>query len=134
MACKPGSWPPIWRRSPGIEAVATETKDLDVGLLVAAAGFGTAGAFLDARIEDEFAMLDVNCRAVLALSLHFGGRRRAARARWPDLVRVRGRLPRVLRERHTTLRLNPTFRPWPKDCTWNSPVTVSTSWFRLRAR
>ena len=64
----------------GIEAVATETKDLDVGLLVAAAGFGTAGAFLDARIEDEFAMLDVNCRAVLALSLHFG-RRLAQRGR-----------------------------------------------------
>ncbi|HLH53504.1 MAG TPA: SDR family NAD(P)-dependent oxidoreductase [Verrucomicrobiae bacterium] len=54
--------------------IEAETKDLDVGLLVAAAGFGTAGNFLDARLEDELAMLDVNCRAVFALSLYFGRR------------------------------------------------------------
>ena len=54
--------------------IETETKDLDVGLLVAAAGFGTAGDFLNARLEDELAMLDVNCRAVMQLSLHFGKR------------------------------------------------------------
>jgi short-subunit dehydrogenase len=64
----------------GIQAVETETNDLDVGLLVAAAGFGTAGSLLEARIEDELAMLDVNCRAVLALSMHFG-RRFAERGR-----------------------------------------------------
>ena len=64
----------------GIKNVATEAKDLDVGLLVTAAGFGTTGPFLEATIEDEFAMLDVNCRAVLALSLHFG-RRLAQRGR-----------------------------------------------------
>lgn len=63
-----------------IETVVAETRDLDVGLLVAAAGFGTAGSFLDSSIEEEFAMLDVNCRAVLALSLHFG-RRLAQRGR-----------------------------------------------------
>jgi len=49
-------------------------------LLVGAAGFGTAGNFLDARLDDEIAMLEVNCRAVLALSLHFG-RRFAQRGR-----------------------------------------------------
>jgi short-subunit dehydrogenase len=54
--------------------IETETKDLDVGLLVAAAGFGTAGNFLDAKLADELAMLDVNCRAVMQLSLHFGNR------------------------------------------------------------
>jgi len=58
----------------GVERVETETKHLDVGLLVAAAGFGTAGEFVDARLDDELRMLDVNCRAVLALSLHFGRR------------------------------------------------------------
>jgi short-subunit dehydrogenase len=54
--------------------IETETKDLDIGLLVAAAGFGTAGDFLDAQLEDELAMLDLNCRAVMQLSLHFGKR------------------------------------------------------------
>jgi short-subunit dehydrogenase len=54
--------------------VATATHDLDVGLLVAAAGFGTSGPFLDARLAQELEMLHVNCRAPLALSLHFGRR------------------------------------------------------------
>jgi short-subunit dehydrogenase len=54
--------------------IAADTKDLDVGLLAAAAGFGTAGNFLDAKLEDELTMLDVNCRAVMQLSLHFGKR------------------------------------------------------------
>jgi short-subunit dehydrogenase len=54
--------------------IESKTKDLDIGLLVAAAGFGTAGNFLEAKLEDELAMLDVNCRAVMQLSLHFGKR------------------------------------------------------------
>ena len=54
--------------------IESETKDLDIGLLVAAAGFGTAGNFLEAKLEDELAMLDVNCRAVMQLSLLFGKR------------------------------------------------------------
>jgi uncharacterized protein len=39
---------------------------LDVGLLVAAAGFGTSGPFLDGTVADELDMIDVNCRAVVA--------------------------------------------------------------------
>jgi short-subunit dehydrogenase len=58
----------------GIESLVEGTNDLDVGLLVAAAGFGTSGSFVDAAIEDELAMVDVNCRAVAAVSHHFGGR------------------------------------------------------------
>jgi len=57
-----------------ITKIESETNTLDVGLLVAAAGFGTAGNFLDAKLEDELAMLDVNCRAVMQMSLHFGKR------------------------------------------------------------
>lgn len=64
----------------GLDAVEAGTADLDVGLLVAAAGFGTSGAFLEADVGDELAMLDVNCRAVVAQSLHFG-RRFTARGR-----------------------------------------------------
>ena len=58
----------------GIKAVETATRDLDVGLLVAAAGFGTSGPFLDSSVERELEMLDVNCRAPLEMSRHFGGR------------------------------------------------------------
>jgi uncharacterized protein len=56
----------------GIEALTAQTQSLDVGLLVAAAGFGTSGRFVDAPLEAELAMIDVNCRAVAALTHHFG--------------------------------------------------------------
>jgi uncharacterized protein len=64
----------------GAEEVEAATRDLDVGLLVAAAGFGTSGPFLDSSLEEEMEMLDVNCRAPLRMSLHFG-RRFAGRGR-----------------------------------------------------
>ena len=41
---------------------------------MASAGFGTSGPFLTADRVDELAMLDANCRALLALCLHFGPR------------------------------------------------------------
>lgn len=55
---------------PGVRAVLERTADLDVGLLVAAAGFGTSGPFATADPDDERSMLDVNCQAVLSLCLH----------------------------------------------------------------
>ena len=58
----------------GIDAVVAETKDVDVGLLVASAGFGTSGSFLEAPIHVEHELLDVNCRAVMALAHEFGRR------------------------------------------------------------
>lgn len=64
----------------GVQALVDGVADLDVGLLVAAAGFGTSGAFLDADVETERSMLDVNCRAVLLQAHHFG-RRFATRGR-----------------------------------------------------
>ena len=64
----------------GVKRVALQTKELDVGLLVACAGFGTSGSFLETSLDHELAMLDVNCRAVLALS-HTFGKRFAARGR-----------------------------------------------------
>jgi short-subunit dehydrogenase len=56
----------------GVDAVVDATKALDVGLLVAAAGFGTSGPILEANLDEERAMLQVNCYALLALSVHFG--------------------------------------------------------------
>ena len=64
----------------GAAAVSAATADLDVGLLVAAAGFGTSGRFVDASLERELAMLDVNCRALVALC-HAFARRLADRRR-----------------------------------------------------
>lgn len=40
---------------------------LDIGLFVAAAGFGTSGNFLEIPLEEELAMMEVNCRAVVEL-------------------------------------------------------------------
>ncbi len=64
----------------GVEAVFRATDGLDVGLLVAAAGFGTSGPFLQASLDTELQMLDVNARAVTAMA-HGFGRRFAARGR-----------------------------------------------------
>jgi uncharacterized protein len=50
------------------------TRELDVGLLVAASGFGSAGDFLDGDLDNELAMLDVNGRAVLGQTHHFAPR------------------------------------------------------------
>lgn len=56
------------------------TQSLDVGLLVAAAGFGNSGPLIDCDLEVECNMLDLNCRAVLAQASSFG-RRFAQRGR-----------------------------------------------------
>lgn len=56
------------------------TIDLDTGILVNSAGFGSGGAFLESDPEEEIAMVDVNCRAVLDLTIRFA-RRFAARKR-----------------------------------------------------
>lgn len=58
----------------GVADLVWRTKSLDVGLLVASAGFGTSGPFIDGDIDDELAMIDLNCRAVAALTHHFGKR------------------------------------------------------------
>lgn len=58
----------------GREALISRTADLDVGLFVPAAGFGTSGPFLDAEVATELAMVELNCGAVLALTHHFAAR------------------------------------------------------------
>jgi short-subunit dehydrogenase len=64
--------------APGI--VLTCTADLEAGLLVASAGFGTSGPFLDSVVEVESNMIDLNCRALMALT-HGFARRFADRGR-----------------------------------------------------
>ena len=67
-------------RPAGVARVVEATADLDVGLLVAAAGFGTSGRLLDQPLAAELDMIDVNCRSVVALT-HPIGRRLVRRGR-----------------------------------------------------
>jgi len=64
----------------GVDTIVEAATTLDTGILVAAAGFGTSGEFIGNDIAAELNMIDVNCRAVVALAHHFG-RRFAARGR-----------------------------------------------------
>lgn len=64
----------------GVAAVVAATAARDVGLLVAAAGFGTSGPFVEGDVDRELELIDVNVRAVAALAHHFG-RRFAAKGR-----------------------------------------------------
>jgi len=59
--------------------LAEATADLELGLLVAAAGFGSSGPLLEAALDDELDMVDLNCRAVTAQAWHFGRRFAAQR-------------------------------------------------------
>jgi uncharacterized protein len=59
-------------QSEAVERVNALTNELEVGLLVACAGFGNSGRLIDSNLGREVAMLEVNCRAVLAMSHHFG--------------------------------------------------------------
>jgi short-subunit dehydrogenase len=60
--------------------LAHAIEGLDVGLFVAAAGFGTSGSFVEQDAADELAMVDVNCRAVLEQT-HLFARRLTKRGR-----------------------------------------------------
>jgi uncharacterized protein len=56
------------------KAVFTATRELDVGLLVASAGYGSSGEFITTDLETELSMIDVNCRAVTEACHHFAKR------------------------------------------------------------
>lgn len=63
----------------GTTAVLHACENLDVGLLVASAGFGTSGPFVESALAEELSMIDVNCRAVAALTHGFARRFEARR-------------------------------------------------------
>lgn len=58
----------------GCDTVVAASAGLDIGLLVAAAGFGTSGDFVDSTLRTEREMLAVNCGAVLELVGHIAPR------------------------------------------------------------
>jgi hypothetical protein len=61
-------------RPGAVPALLAATQGAPVGLLVAAAGFGSVGPFLDRDAAGEANMVDLNCRAVVELSHGFGQR------------------------------------------------------------
>ena len=58
----------------GVEKLIEGFSDLNVGLLVAAAGYGTSGLFINNSVENEVNMLRLNCEALLLLTHHLGQR------------------------------------------------------------
>lgn len=55
----------------GIDEIIRATQDLNVGLLVVSAGYGTSGKFIDSSIHTEINMLKVNCEALLVLTHYY---------------------------------------------------------------
>lgn len=58
---------------------AVEALVQPVDILINNAGFGGTGAFIDRDLADDLAMLDLNVRALMVLSHHFGKRMAARR-------------------------------------------------------
>lgn len=54
-----------------VDHVLAQTQDIPIGLLVAAAGFGTSGEFVENRLDDELNMLAVNGQAAMKMTHHF---------------------------------------------------------------
>ena len=61
-------------RAEDVERIMGATADLDVGLFVGAAGFGGSGDLVDANLEHELSMIDVNCRALLRMTYGYAQR------------------------------------------------------------
>ena len=56
------------------QVLIDQTHALEVGLLVASAGFGTSGNFIQSSAAAEVNMLQVNCEALLVLTHHYAQR------------------------------------------------------------
>jgi uncharacterized protein len=55
----------------GITTLIDGIQGVDIGLLVASAGYGTSGEWLASNLEAEIDMLRVNCEALMVLTHHF---------------------------------------------------------------
>jgi len=63
-----------------VNILEEKTKDLDIGLIVAAAGFGTSTNLIEADIRIEKQLVDLNCRSLMEIS-HVFGKKFAAQKR-----------------------------------------------------
>jgi uncharacterized protein len=58
-------------KSSEIDRLIHESQELNIGLLINNAGYGTSGLFVDSSLHEEIDMLKVNCEAVLSLTHYF---------------------------------------------------------------
>jgi short-subunit dehydrogenase len=58
--------------SEGTDTLIRASRNKNIGLLVAAAGYGTSGDFAESSIHTEINMLRTNCESVMLLTHHFG--------------------------------------------------------------
>ncbi len=59
-----------------INTLLKETDHLSIGVVVLNAGFGTSGKFMNADINQEVNMLELNCKSVMVMSHHFANKMR----------------------------------------------------------
>ncbi|MEL7124084.1 MAG: SDR family NAD(P)-dependent oxidoreductase [Bacteroidota bacterium] len=57
-----------------VQHLIKETAHLNIGIAVLNAGFGTSGKFIDANLEVEINMLNLNCKALMMLTHHFANK------------------------------------------------------------
>jgi short-subunit dehydrogenase len=55
-----------------VASLAQQTEGLDIGLVVAAAGFGSSGNFIDSDVETEMKMIQLNCMALAEMAWVYG--------------------------------------------------------------
>ncbi|PTX62234.1 hypothetical protein C8N46_103334 [Kordia periserrulae] len=55
-------------KTEGVLSLLEQIEDKEIGMFIAAAGFGTSGNFIDNSIEEEVNMLRLNCEAVVMLT------------------------------------------------------------------
>jgi len=77
-----------------ISEVLSSLDDLEVGLFVGAAGFGTSGSFTQTDLRAELNMIDLNCAGLFASTRHFAKpmieRRRGGIILFSSLVAFQG--------------------------------------------
>ncbi len=57
--------------STGVDKIIQASQNLNVGLLINNAGYGSSGLFVDTSLHAEIDMLRVNCEAVVSLTHYF---------------------------------------------------------------
>ncbi len=57
-----------------IETLLEKISDLSMGIVILNAGFGTSGKLINATIEDELNLVDLNCKTVLQMAHYFANK------------------------------------------------------------
>lgn len=60
-----------------LNTLTQKTSELPIGVVILNAGFGTSGKLINADINTELNLIDLNCKAVFSLSHHFANQMRA---------------------------------------------------------